>query len=281
MTDWSHLPFLLAAVRAGSLAKAARRLGVDPATVGRHVTALEREVGSKLLRRLKGGGLEPTEVGARLLAAAARTEEGLAEASRVARAQDEVLSGNVRVTTVDVLANSFIVPALPRFHAAHPELVIDLFVTPQILDLTRDVDISLRLTRPNDPALVARKAGTLELGAFATRALAERREGLPVIAYGEQFIKVPENAWIERLRAPRVVLRTTSVGAALLAAEVGLGAAMVPVRMASPALVRLEELGSFARDVWIVVHPDLAKTPKIRAVSDFLVEVVSGKRRKA
>lgn len=285
MIDWSHLPFLLAAVRAGSLAKAARKLRVDPATVGRHVSALEREVDAKLLRRLKGGGLEPTEVGARLLAAAARTEEGLAEASRVARAEHEALRGTVRVTTVDVLAMSFIVPAIPRLQMQHPELVLDLSVTPQLLDLSRDADLSLRLTRPADTTLVARRAGTLELAAYATEAIAARvdGEGLPVVAYGEQFIKVPENAWIERLREPRVVLRTTSVGAAVTAAESGVGAAMVPVRMVSPSLVRLDALGTFSRDVWIVVHPDLAKSPRVRAVSDFLVEAISGppKRRKA
>jgi DNA-binding transcriptional LysR family regulator len=196
--DWSHLPFVLEASRAGSLAAAARALDVDPATVGRHVSALEQALGAKLLRRKKGGGLEVTEAGAQLLAAAARTEDALLSTVREVRAQGSKPSGIVRVTTVEILATTFIAPRLHELFAQHPDIVIDMIVTPQILDLSRQVDVALRLVRPSDDALVTRRAGRLPMGVFATRAfLAKHRvdpnasafERLGAVAYGEHFFQ--------------------------------------------------------------------------------------------
>ncbi|MGZ3456385.1 MAG: LysR family transcriptional regulator [Polyangiales bacterium] len=281
MIDWSHLPFLLAASRAGSLSAAARALKVDPATVGRHVSALETEVGAKLLRRKKGGGLEPTEAGAVLLGAASRTEEAIAHTVREVRAQGEKPSGSVRITTVEILATSFVAPRLPELRAKHPELILDMVVTPQILDLSRQVDLALRLTRPTDDALVTRRAGSLAMGVYASRAFMKKRsadqEGLEAVAYGEHFFRVEENAWLDRARGPRIVLRTTSVNAAIVAVEAGLGAGMIPVALAEQRrdLVRLPSLGGATRDVWLAMHPDMAKSPRVRAVADFLCETLS------
>ncbi len=285
MIDWSHLPFLLEASRAGSLAAAARALKVDPATVGRHVSALEQAVGAKLLRRKKGGGLEVSEAGAQLLAAAARTEEALLSTVREARAQGTRPSGVVRLTTVEILATTFVSPRLHELHARHPEILVDMIVTPQILDLTRQVDLALRLVRPNDETLVTKRAGSLAMGVFATSTLLEKLRvdptassfaALPAVAYGEHFFRVEENAWLTRVREPRITLRTTSVNAAINAVASGLGAGMLPVSVAEQqGLVRMPALGGTTRDVWLAVHPDLAKSPRVRVVSQFLCDVLA------
>jgi DNA-binding transcriptional LysR family regulator len=284
--DWSHLPFLLEASRAGSLAAAARVLKVDPATVGRHVSALEESVGTKLLRRKKGGGLEVSEAGAQLLAAAARTEDALLSTIREVRAQGARPTGLVRVTTVEILATTFVAPRLIELRDKHPEILVDMVVTPQILDLSRQVDVALRLVRPSDDALVTRRAGSLPMGVFATRAfLAKRRidpaastfAAIDAVAYGEHFFQVEENAWISRVRAPNITLRTTSVNAAIVAVASGLGAGMLPVAVAEQRgdLVRLPALGSTTRDIWLAMHPDLAKSPRVRVVADFLCDAIS------
>lgn len=278
--DWSHLPFLLATVRGGSQAAAARALGVDPATVGRHVSALEREVGGKVLRRRRDGRLEPTDLGAQLVAAATRTEEAFVAAARVARADGEGVHGVVRLTTTDVLATHWVVPRLAGLADRHPDLVVEIVATPQLLDLTRDVDVALRLARPRETGLVARRAGVLVLGAYATPALARRvrAPGLPIVAYAEHFLPVPENAWIAGLERPRVVLRTTSVSAAMVAARAGLGVAMLPhLLTAGSGLLAIPELGETSREIWLALHPDLAKAPRVRAVADALVD---GPRRR-
>ncbi len=282
MIDWSHLPFLLAASRAGSLSAAARALAVDPATVGRHVAALEQAVGAKLLRK-KGKALEPTEAGALLLSAAARTEDAIGQTLREVRAQSTKPSGQVRITTVEILATSFVAPRLIELRAKHPDLVVDMVVTPQILDLSRQVDVALRLVRPTDDALVTKRAGSLAMGVYASKSLVKQRHldpdavpaTLEAIAYGDHFFQVEENAWLHRVDA-RVVARMTSVNAAIVAVASGLGAAMIPVSLAEARgdLVRLRALGGTTRDVWLAMHADLAKSPRVRVVADFLCAAI-------
>lgn len=282
VSDWEALRYVLAASRAGSLAGAARALGVDPATVSRRIGALERSLGTKLFLRPQGGRLVPTEAGGALLAAAARAEESLHEVKRSARAATATPSGVVRFTTVDVLATLVVAPRLPRLRARFPDLVIDMVVTPHILDLGRDIDLSLRLARPTEGHAIVRRAGGISLSVYAPVRGAGARQGAPphapldVIAYGDHFIRHGENAWIEAVPSARIVLHTTSIGAALAAARGGLGAALLPdvAAAADPALVRLDALPRRTRDLWLVVHPDLAKSPRVQAVSSFLIDAI-------
>ena len=280
MSDFEALRYLLAASRAGSLAGAARALGVDPATVSRRLGGLESSLGTKLFLRPSGGRLVPTDAASALLVAAARAEEALQDVERAARADKAAPSGTVRLTTVDVLATFVLGPRLPLLRERFPEIALDLVVTPQILDLARDVDLSLRLMKPTERNATVRRAGALTLSVYAPAAVntdSIQSEGLDVIAFGDHFVRHGENAWIEALPSARVVLHTTSIGAAFAAARAGLGAALLPDTMAAadPALARVPGLPSRARDLWLVTHPDLAKSPRVQAVSSFIVEALA------
>jgi len=281
MSDWEGLRVLLAVSRAGSISAAGRSLGLDTATVSRRVAALEHSLGVPLVARGARGSLVPTSAGAELLAVAARTEQALADAQRAARAEHDAPAGLVRVTTTDVLAVHILAPRLRHLHALHPGLVLDLLVTPQLVDLAREADLALRLARPSQGNLVVRRAGSLPLGVFAAdawiagRPPAELMASLAVISLGEHFIRHGENAWYEAISGARVVLHTTSLGAALGACTAGLGCALLPTRMAEAAgLQRLPMWPVHHRDLWIVVHPDLARAPRVKAVGDFLAESV-------
>jgi DNA-binding transcriptional LysR family regulator len=275
MPDWDALRFLLAVSRAGSFAGAAKGLRVDPATVGRRITSLEEALGTKLFVRGANARLTPTEAGSQLLRSAAQTEATLAEVERLSKAEAETPSGVVRLSTMEVLATSFLAAALPKLAAAYPQLQLDLIVTPQVLDLARDVDLALRLSRPREESLVTRRAGTLELAVYRRNAPIDPSAPMPVIAYGEHFLRVEENAWIERLPNAHIALHTTSVLTTLEAIAAGVGAGIVPVALArnDPRMVRVTELPSASRDLWLVSHPDLAKSPRIKAVSDWIADI--------
>jgi DNA-binding transcriptional LysR family regulator len=189
-----------------------------------------------------------------------------------------------------VLATFVLAPRLARLRERFPEISLDLVVTPQILDLARDVDLSLRLTKPTEGNATVRRAGGLTLSVFAptsgatARILAAARDPsalasapLDVIAFGDHFIRHGENAWIEALPAARVVFHTTSIGAAYAAARAGLGLALLPDTMAAadPSLARVPGLPSRTRDLWLVTHPDLAKSPRVQAVSTFIIEAIA------
>src|SRR5438045_2736640 len=96
--DWNDLKFLLALRRKGSLASAAKSLGVTKATVSRRLTALEQAAGARLFDR-KPMGLELTIAGKELAAAAEEMGQALGSVeARVASASDAKPTGTVRLT---------------------------------------------------------------------------------------------------------------------------------------------------------------------------------------
>ncbi|MFO0630825.1 MAG: LysR family transcriptional regulator [Polyangiales bacterium] len=164
--DWRDLALLLALRRAGSLAGAAKALGVDATTVGRRVRVLEAAVGAPLMTR-KDRAVSLTEVGEALVAVAEATERGVTEVRRRVALEREAPRGVVRLTTMEVLASRFVAPALPKLLRAHPGLLLEIDTSPKIRDLARgEADIALRLSRPEEPTVVRRSIGAVSLSGY-------------------------------------------------------------------------------------------------------------------
>ncbi|MDQ3033235.1 MAG: LysR family transcriptional regulator [Myxococcota bacterium] len=280
---WDDLRILLAVARAGSNKRAAKALRVDPATVSRRIGALEAALAQKLFRVNKGRRV-PTDAGARLVAMAERLDAELLAAHRELGESAARPQGVVRVSTVDVIAAHVLAPAIGAMRAEHPGLVLELLATPTVLDLARgDADVAIRLTEPTEEGLKRKRLARLELAVFAHRALLERvgidaaapgdGEGLPLVEYGAALTAVPETDSVRAI-LPRadIVLRTTSVGSVLGAVEHGQAAGVLPVSFARrvPDLARLQTPALPARDVWLAVHPDAARVPRIRAACELI-----------
>jgi DNA-binding transcriptional LysR family regulator len=285
--DWQDLRFFLAIHRAGSLTAAAARLRVNQSTVSRRLSALESAIGMRLFERAPGG-LRPTATADRIVPAAERLE---AEALAIGRALSGAtlgVEGVVRVTATEGLGIHLVAPALRDLHRAHPALQVELLLDSKSLSLSRrEADLALRLARPRQAGIVARKLGEVRSALYASaRYLEERgrpvpRDGLAghaVLAYDESLGAVPESRWIEQ-QARRAVcaLRTNSVLAQLRAAEAGLGLALLPCYLAEPAgLVRvLPRTADVRRELWLALHADLQHAPRIRAAVEFLVETAN------
>ena len=123
--EWSDLRHVLAAARAGTLAAAARRLGVNQTTVSRRIAAAEAALGVRLFDRVDGM-LRPTREGEAAVARAAQIEREVEALARGIGGADAAPAGVVRLTTVPILANRLLVPAVPKLHAAYPLLQIEL-----------------------------------------------------------------------------------------------------------------------------------------------------------
>ncbi len=162
--DWNDLRYLLAVARGGTLAGAAKGLGVDDSTVSRRVARLEARLEARLFERAGDGRLRPTPAGAEALERAERMElevEGLRDSVTGA---DAVCAGTVRLTSVPLLVNRLLVPALPGLLDRHPALNLELVADPSDLSLRRrEADIALRLARPRSGgrSVLARRIGTL------------------------------------------------------------------------------------------------------------------------
>lgn len=289
MLDWDDLRVFLAVQRAGTLARAAQELSVNPTTASRRIASLEERMGVRLFdRRAEGWVLTPA--GRDLLPHAERMALEATAAEREISGADQRLSGSVRVTATEMLVTRFISRMLPRFVERYPEITLDFHCSNRAVSLARrEADIALRLSRPHEEDVVTRKIATIELSLYASPAYVARR-GLPedperslaghdLLAFADSRAFAIENEWLEcRRDGARIAMRSDSVSSLYGAAVSGLGIGLLPRVVADddPALARLKTASCpEPRVVWQTVHRDLKDTARIRAVLDFLAEVVA------
>jgi len=276
--DWGHLRFFLALTRTGSLSRAARTLGVDRNTVARRVAALEEELGLPLYERGPQGWIR-TSAGDELAALASRVEEDVLALARHAHARDTAVSGTVRLTTASHVAARLLAPAVPALRERHPGLVLELAVDQRPFDLIRrEADLALRMGRPREAGLVARKLSDVAFRLYASRGYLGGRRAVDLasdafLGLDESLAAMPQERWLARV-APdrRVVFRCNSTAALQAAACAGVGVAILPcfVADADPGLVRLEGPEPVPHELWLLVHGDLRRTPRVRAVIEWL-----------
>lgn len=282
---WDDQRIFLAILEEGSLSAAARRLGLSHPTVRARLEALEAELGTVLFTRSMAG-LVPTQA-AEALREPARA---MALASEVflrrATAPEGEIAGVVRLSVPEFMGIEVIPAMLETLRRAHPGLRIELSLSNLPADLlAQEVDLAVRTVAPKQGALVARKAATIPLGFFASPAYLAHR-GVPsalddldhhdLIGPDRSRSDLALAARLGPAFAPaRFVLRTDSHPAALAAARAGIGIALAqgPIGDADPRLVRiLPDFVPFALETWIVTHENLARVPRVRAVSDTLAE---------
>jgi len=280
MKDWSDLRVLGAIVREGSLAGAGRSLGVHHVTVGRRLSALERELGVKLVDRLPRSAV-PTADGVEIARLAGQMEDLVATIARRSRGKRDAVSGTVSISAPPIAATEIIAPGLAPLLAAQPDLRIVLYSSAGVASLARgEADIAVRLVEPDQPGLVARRVASTHLGLYATSAVASAPPASwRFIGYDEALAHVPHHLWFRDFIGDRpIVLRSSDIYTQLAAARAGIGIAMLPTMTvdACSDLVRIEAgAGPPTRDAWLVVHPDLRKSAAVRVVLDHLAGILA------
>ncbi len=277
--NWNDLRYLLAVARGGTLSAAARRLRVNETTVARRLAAAEAALGARLFERVDGA-MQPTAAGEAAIAHAERIErEVQALQGRIAGA-DAAVAGTVRLTSVPIVVNRLLVPALPDLLAAHPLLRLELIAEPRNLSLTkREADIALRLARPQGggPA-VARRVGRLDYAVYGPRD--GDADALPWITYEEGLDELPQAKWIAaatRGAAVPPALMASDAETILAAVGAGVGKSLLPCAVAEreAGLRRLGDAGPvLSRELWLLVHADLRRLARIEAVIRWIEQSV-------
>jgi DNA-binding transcriptional LysR family regulator len=276
--DWDDFRVVLAAARAGSFADAARILGVNESTVVRRLAQAEQRMAARLFDRHQGR-LQLTDAGREFVRRAERVEAEVQEVMHTVRGADADVAGTVRLTSVPMMVNRVLVPALPALLAQHPKLEVELVAEARVLSLTkREADIALRLSRPRDEMrVVARKVGEL---AYAVYAPADTdAAALPWLTYEDSMSDLPQAAWISEqvARGPHrgAPVRVNDAEALLSGLAAGLGKTLLPTAVGdrAPGLVRVgERQGELTRELWLLVHPELRRLDRVRAVMDWAAE---------
>ncbi len=291
MPDWNDLRYFLAVAREGSLAAAARALRVDATTVGRRLGVLEEELATRLFDRTPGG-LVLTASGRNIRGTVEEMEASVHAVERKAGGDDTRLEGVVRVTLTEAFAVSTLLPRFGAFRERHPGIEVQFLTDYGALDLARrEADLAVRLTRPKEETLVARKVGEIAITLYASEAYLARR-GIPdptaafaghdVLGYADAAGNWPEARWLAA-SAPsaRVVARFNSLLSVAAATQAGMGLGLMPCMMGDsvPGLRRvLPPVPTLRRDIWLVVHRDMQQNARVRAVLHFIDELIQRER---
>ena len=281
--NWQLIPSFLAAHQHGSLLGAARALGISQPTVGRHVTMLETQLGTPLFERT-GRGLIATPAAMRLADAAQAMEAGAQTLMRGAHQAQTTLSGTVRISASQPMACSLLPKLLLKLRSEQPGIQIELVVSNAISDLLRrEADIAIRMLRPTQPSLVARRIGQVKVVACAHRHYLVRN-GVPQLPADLLQHNLVGNDRVHDIKrgfaamghpvdAEQFALRTDDLMAYWAALRAGLGIGFVAAFLLrdDPDVVPvLPEMPLPAVPVWLVVHREIRTSRRIRTVMDFL-----------
>jgi len=276
--DWDRIRIFLAVARAGQILGAAKGLGLNHATVGRQLTALEEELGATLVER-QTSGCVLTQAGEVLMRAAEKVESELLQAGTRLSGAAEVLTGTVRVGAPDGLGNYVLSRTLGALAELHPELTIQLVPLPRTFSLSRrEADIVVTLDRPKQGRLIVRKLTDYSLSVYAAASYLERHgrissvdnlDGHLFVTHVEDFVYSRALDYATELgKRMRRHYECGSVVAQMEAVRAGHGIGILHdyAALQYPELRRLLPELRFTRTYWLMSHPDTHDTRRVAEV---------------
>lgn len=280
---WELWHSFLAVARTGSLSAAARSLRLTQPTLGRHVDALEEALGEPLFVRSQHG-LQPTALALSLVPHAEAMAAAAESLLRTASGEAEGERGTVRLAASEIVGIEVLPAMLARFREAHPGIVLELALSNRNEDLLRrDADIAVRMVRPQQAALVARRIGAIGIGLYAKRDYLARHgnpSGVGELSAHTVIGVDRNNAALEAIRiGGEPVSRElfsyrcdSDVGQlAAVRAGVGIGICQHGVAARDPDLVPvLPDQFDLSLDMWLAMHEDLRHSRRVRLLFDHL-----------
>ncbi len=275
--NWNDLRYVLAVSRGKSLAAAARTLAVNESTVARRIVVIEKQLSTQLFER-NSGVLLPTRAGELAMLAAERVELETQGLESAVSGADQRIAGTVRLTSVPLIINHLLVPAVNELCNQHPELSLELIAESRDLSLSkRESDIALRLARPTkELKVLAQRIGKLDYAVYALKSANAAR--LPWISYEDGMRDLPQAQWINsRIDSaiPGTYILCNDAEVILACIKAGLGKSLLPVAVGDQQadLQRINSSVPVSREIWLLVHPDLRQLARIKVVVDWLAGV--------
>lgn len=279
LARWDHLRVVGVIARSGTLTAAATELGLDHTTVARQLSSLEQELGTPLFERSRLG-LVATPFGEEVIAVCDGMES---EVNGLLRRMDGVttnLTGNVRLTATFFLAVSVIAPAMGKFLCQHPGLDIDLIADDRALDISRrEADIALRLSRPKASGLVGRKVGSIAFDWYISAQHPQMGDEPAWLVYQDATGTSPlMRHMLANSKSGRITLRCNSMHTLIEAVRAGAGCSLLPCFVGNhDRTLRKAEVPHrpLSMPLWITYHEDLRRSPRIKAVANFLATLIA------
>ncbi|TPK40468.1 LysR family transcriptional regulator [Mesorhizobium sp. B2-5-3] len=283
--DWNLIKSFVTVAETGSLSAAARKLSASQPTLGRHISELEQALGVILFRRGRSG-YALTEAGATLLERGKAVSEQASAFSRLALGSVEAIEGTVRIAASEVVAAYVLPDMMARLGIEEPGIEVEIVASNQVENLLRrDADIAIRMVKPTQNELVARKVCDIALCACASLAYLDRcghpREPADLLDHAligfdrsDEMIRgfthfgIPVTRNSFRFRADNQIVLWEAVRAGN-----GIGLGQEPLAERDPLVEKvLPGLPLPSLPVWLAMHRDVRTSVRIRRVADFLHE---------
>ena len=285
--DWALVKSFLAVLDAGSLMGAARGLQARQPTLSRHIAELEAQLGAPLFERT-GRGVVPTAAALAIADAARQMQDGAEQLGRTLGRRRDASSGSVRISTSEVAAVWLLPQVLAALRVAEPGIQVELVASNALTNLLRrEADIAVRMVRPAQATLVAKKLGDIAIVAAAHESYLARagtpREPADLLQHSligydtdELIIRGFAALGVTLTRA-QFVLRTDDQVAygRLVAAGAGIGF-VAAYNLAHWPGVRplLPQLQIAPLPCWLAVHREIRGNRVVRRVFDFLAAAI-------
>ncbi|OJJ11644.1 LysR family transcriptional regulator [Roseibium sp.] len=285
--NWDDIRIFLGVARTGQILAAAKRLGLNHATVARRLTALEDSLGTRLFDRSTSGCVL-TDAGSRFFDRAETMEAAALQAEADLGDDTPEISGTVRIGAPDGFGVAYLAPRLGLLTRQHPGLTVQLVPVSRSFSLSRrEADIAVTIERPETGRLIAGKLVDYALGLYASRSYLSERdfpespgdlsahnligyvEDLLYSAslnYGTEFFK----GWTARFEIASALGQTEAVKAGA-----GIGILHDFIARADPSLVPVLPDMKLKRAYWMVTHESSRPLRHVAAVQDFLREQVA------
>lgn len=277
MLDWNDLRLALALFETRSLARAAKKLRVHQTTAGRRLDALEAALAVPLFVRT-ARGLVATAAGERLATLVGPLADGLLRLEREPLEATDEARGVVRVAATEVTALHLLEHVLPELSRETPKVVLEVATGNLASDVLRgEVDVAVRLLRPESRELTAKRIGALAYGLFAARGYLAKHARAATAPFAGHAIVLPvreleagpEASYLrEHAAEAAVAFRSNSMVALARAGELGLGLAVLPRALAAsfPKLTEVARLPRIApRPVYLVARREDLRILRVRA----------------
>lgn len=277
--QWDSLKLFLAIASSGSLAAAARAMDVNHSTVFRRLNAFEEQLGGRLFERL-GGAYRLTPLGEDVFARARQIQQDMDELERTVLGKDIQPKGVVKITAPHNLAYRFLPRYFRDFHRRYPEIQLELFVSNLEFNMSnRQADIAVRATDTPPEHLIGRKILDLKWGVYTARGQKARPDSMKDL---KRFALIGATGGMKNLKAYRALdakyadsihMRCDDMVSMSHFAEAGAGLAVLPDDQVRKELVRLFDFEpAVTSKLWLLTHPDLRHTERIRLVMEALGE---------
>jgi DNA-binding transcriptional LysR family regulator len=285
---WDHYRSFLAVARQGSLSSAARELGLTQPTLGRHVDELEKSLATPLFAR-SPHGLVPTPAALELVPYAEAMASAADALVRMASGEVAEPKGVVRVTASEVVGVEVLPAILTSFRERYPQIVIELAVSNRNQDLLRrDADIAVRMARPTQGSVIARRIGKVDIGLYAHKRYL-KKHGAPaapeellrhtMIGFDRDTASLRNVSGVMPVTRELFALRSDSDHAQLAALRAGFGIAATHIGIAARdknLVPVLADAVRFSLEMWLAMHEDIRMNRRVRLLFDHLAQELTG-----